>query len=804
MKRLSVIGSALGLASMLLIAAACAPKAESLSHSNEPLHAGPRLEDTNLKLGANPVVTSNIEYSSDVSAAVVYRMTENLLSLNGVLVGQPRSNWVKDFLSNLPHTETRIADSAYSALLVDKAKPMADKALSGIIPKINAASGEIDKIISNLGSPAGDKENVNLDELSRRGFRFLHDFDKALAKSSVMPEIVAPIHKEMLRLIGLQSSVNSSISAIEHANTIRSAVNTITSAANDLKFNIESQKDKLNKARNLGAKVDAFADEQGALSVLIDVWNYLDAKSRVKVFQTASPELYNYLSTKSQEDLRCLQRPECFSLPKWFATKMVILPKITSYGVENIRAQVNGQGAAKVREEVVAVLTVQVRKLPQILSEKIKKEIDVRKEPILKLASDFSGEVSSRLSAWAKKGIEKDGGSVLSVRPSRAHLKIEGDGSVEVSWTQIPKDTMENSGALAALLPVLWRDASISAVDARKLMLSRITSLANDFRSGAISPDDSTMLSARAYAEAVRGYANLAIAFREWQSSSFESLLGTFRAKDLFPEFDIPQLDTALFPKDAFFALSFRDLAENLKSVKGHRTQIFLIDAKSRVTLANHDSSEDDPPVMAGIADRKGDQLATTVRAEDVARYLLAMCQVLDATKNVETTKSTYLLEPGDDGLIPRDVIVKSRDEIRMLILGLSNYLSHQFRAGGDLIHRELVIDTQAPFDPSLTVMDQMLAIRALVAASEALGIDLYRWEAIDLVSAINRDLYRADLGFYARQDEKTVSPLTVLEGLRAFDAVSPYLRPESREQIAKISSAWRQKVASWHMAPTP
>jgi len=282
-----------------------------------------------------------------------------------------------------------------------------------------------------------------------------------------------------------------------------------------------------------------------------------------------------------------------------------------------------------------------------------------------------------------------------------------------------------------------------------------------------------------------------------------DTLLGGVTAQTLFPEFNVSALQQQIFPKGAFYALSFQSLSDHLKTATGDHTQIFLVDAQNRITQpsdATVDPSIDGnrTPVMAGIADRIGDQLSTHVRAEDVARYLIAMCGVLEATRSVEISTSPYLLEKDRTGQIPRDEIIKSRDEIRLLILGLANYLSHQFRSGGELIYKELVISTELPTDPSVTVMDQALSIRALVAAADALGIDLYRWEAVDLVSALNRNLYRDDLGFYAGPEDRTVSPLVLLETVRAMDAVGPYLKPESRHQIDMLTTPWRARIATW------
>lgn len=785
----------------VLIGFGCAPRPESISHEVTQLPSGPRLDDVDLKFDEKAPVTSDISFSSDVSAAVVFRLSENLLSVGGGLSGGDRAAWINAILAGLPHDMMSIADpnSDYARLLVAQSRKLAQESLDGILPQLKGAPARIRAILKGLKAPLGPKETTDFPGAVKKAFAYLRAFDQAVEKSDLLTQIKGPVRAGIAREVALEGSLKADANRIENTKSIRATIAAVEGALGHLDMPLDSaQARKLEKARKLGMKVDSFQDSQGALSMLIDVWVFLDPTSRRNIFQSASADLYDYLSGMNAEDLQCLQSPECYNLPKWIAKKMVILPKIEEYGLENIRSKVNSSGADSVREEVLTSVLAKVRELPRLAGDIIETKINASIAPVLALQNDFEGAMLGRLAKWAKATVEKNGPSVYRAHPAKAHLEMKPNGTVRLSWTEIPADTMENTGALSAIWPIFWRELSLGEDKARSIAISEVSSLAKDYQdvqARKITP----IASARAYAELIRGLSNLALGYRENEVTSFDSLLGGFRAQELFPEFKADPLNQALFPKDAFFALSFGSLATNLKATTSDRTQVFLIDSKNRVTLANEPPSEDDAQlVMAGIADRRGDTLSPTVRSEDVARYLLAMCQVLDSTRDIENSKSPYLTVKGSDGQVPRDEIVQSRDKMRILILGLANYLSHQFRSGGELIRRELVIATQQPYDLTVTVMDQLLAIRALIAAADALGVDLYRWEAVDLVSALNRNLYRPELGFYARPDEASVSPLVLAEGLRALEAVSPYLKPFSRAQVERIASVWRPKLAIW------
>lgn len=808
-KSIALSGALWGFA-IVAMSFACAPPTERISRPPGELKSGPRLEDVDLKIGeTNARVSTRLRWQADVSAAVAFRMIENLLAIEGGPTAESRSEWGQAIVQGLPHTQANLADSAYADLIIDKTRASSTTMLARNLPKVRAVPTRVREILAHLPAPipSGEKNKMKLAEVPGYAFSYLDRFEQAVAVSGLMRQAVEMIEHELGTYRDKRKPIEKAVEDLSSAKTIRSALDQTEAALRVLDSHPTTElKAKFEKGRALASKVDGFRDEAGAFSVLIDVWQYLEPSERGSVFKAANPALYDYFAKLSPGDFECVRNAGFSCLSDWVAQQTVIFPKLKEYGLDRLRGLINAKGADAVREQVRQVIITQMNKMPDLIAEKVEASVKRQIAPLEKLEKDVGSEVRSRFTSWAKASIEKNGPSVFAPRATAAGVTLNEDGVFDIKWSDKDNDSMENRGALSALITFLWQRAGLSSDVARSLALSNIVSLSSDYlevlkrKSQANAGAEKTYISARGFAETVRGYSAAALAFHELSRNRFDSFLGGFNAQDLFPEFSLPELNRALFPRQAFFALSFAGLSDKIKLVNtADKTQLFLIDAKNRVTLANDQGSESgSPTVMAGIRDRNGDELATTVRAEDISRFLIAMCQMLEATRAVELSKSEYLLSPMDTGRVPRDEIVEARSQIRQLILGLANYLSHQFRTGGDLVWRELVVNTQKPYDRNITVLDQALAIRALIAASDALGTEIYRWEAIDLLAAMNKSLFRKDLGFYARQDDTQISPPVLLETLRALDAIAPHLKLKGRRQIELLAAPWRETIASW------
>lgn len=785
----------------LVVLCACAPKPQSMPFEPTVVRAGTRLVDADLGLDASPAVATKLEWNGDASSAVLFRMTENLLALRDGLPPEALAAWTRTLWRSLPAERTSLAKSSYADLMAEQTQADATRTLDDMLPAVRKAPAILRKALLAQGAPIGRNEVPELDAALTEALRFVSVFQGRLPSLDVAVIVRDELKAELARrLPPLRDRAQTAIRDLKNSKRLKATIDVLSKFLDETKISLSSANmNRLRDARKLGAAMDAYTDAPGALSVLIDIWRYLDPVDRQAVFAKASPDLYDYLKGQNDAGLDCLKNPNCPSFGKWLAKKLVIEPQLRQYGLEKLRGEMNSQGAETARKEIRKAVADELRALPATLAEMIEKEIAVRLVPFERLRKDYAGEIRARFAKWSAGTLEKEGPAVLDFKPAKAEVAMAASGRVRLRWVATPNDTLENVGSSSALSPLFWRSAGLTVAERRAALLSEVAFVSREYRraESGRAPVASS-ISARSHAEIVRGLSRLANVFRGTGPDAIDELVGRYRATDLFPEASVGELDRALFPKDAFSALSFASVGEHLETITQERSQVFVVDLENRVTWANDfvfgASTE---AIMAGVVDRVGSVRSSVVRAEDVARYLLALCEFLESTRGIETSTSEYLTTPDSRGRIPRDRIVEARSQIRLLVLGLANYLSHQFRAGGDLVVNRLDVNTQRPVDARVSALDQALTVRALLAAAQTLDIDLYRWEAVDLISAMNQHLYRKDRGIYLGTDETTITPPELLEFLRAFEDVAPFLTERSRDQLAKVASPWKKAISS-------
>lgn len=348
-----------------------------------------------------------------------------------------------------------------------------------------------------------------------------------------------------------------------------------------------------------------------------------------------------------------------------------------------------------------------------------------------------------------------------------------------------------------ALSPLIWEAKGLGEKERRAILLGDILELVEKHRSKSAGQRTAAEdVSARGFAEIIRGLSRIAFALREGPVTAFEELLGEIRAQVLLPEFPVRDLNQALFPKDAFLAITYSNLGAHLENITKPESQVFLVNTDREVTWADTIEDASKTPVMAGMVDRQHSRRIPLVRAEDISRLILALSEFLKATDTIEDTRSEFLLNPGPSGKIPRDEIVSGRNRIKLFLIGLANLLSHQFRPDGKLIASEIDLSGNVQPQGSFAVLDQALAIRALLAASNSLGTELYRWEAVGILYSMNKNLFRKDLGFYGAEEDTSVSPFVLLETIRALEEIKAHVPNQSRLQIVKLIDPWILKLS--------
>lgn len=318
-------------------------------------------------------------------------------------------------------------------------------------------------------------------------------------------------------------------------------------------------------------------------------------------------------------------------------------------------------------------------------------------------------------------------------------------------------------------------------------------------------------------ADMIRGLSRLAIQLKDWKPTKFDDTLGKIVLADFVPDLPREAVDQKLFPKDLFFAATVGNAAIILQNATKRSSSIGLISPQKRIRWANEPLSSQvelsgaisgeapkspsavapaEQETMAVVFDLVNGERAIEAKIADVARFLSALTVFLKAVEDIENTKSSVLLERDADGVSPLDQFTGGRQDIKLLVMAIANFLSKEARGVDGLVRPTYVrtsggVAVGARGEPRL--IEQALVIRALLDASDAISAAIYRHEAQDIFSATNVSFFKPELAFYADQPGSTKAPNleALVAMLVAGETLKPHLSPQRQVQWSKLSKPW-------------
>jgi hypothetical protein len=248
------------------------------------------------------------------------------------------------------------------------------------------------------------------------------------------------------------------------------------------------------------------------------------------------------------------------------------------------------------------------------------------------------------------------------------------------------------------------------------------------------------------------------------------------------------------------FAATIGNAAVILQNITKKLSSVVLIDPDRKMRWANEPGAlESDPEkraTMAAVFDLVDGERSQITKSGDVARFISAIAEFVRATNGIENTKAGPLLEKGDDGKTPLDLLVSARTDLKLLIMAMSNFLAREAIGVDGLVRpfydrSDLVAGPVSKGDPQL--LDQALTIRALLDASETISAEVYRTTAIDLMASVNQHLYRPALAFYSAAATGTVRAdlETTVAMLVAGERVAKGLDSERQARWNRVARPW-------------
>ena len=192
------------------------------------------------------------------------------------------------------------------------------------------------------------------------------------------------------------------------------------------------------------------------------------------------------------------------------------------------------------------------------------------------------------------------------------------------------------------------------------------------------------------------------------------------------------------------------------------------------------------------MVDIKNGHRASSVETREVARFIVALSEFIEALVGVEATKSSVLLAKNIRGTRPLDALTAGKKDVKRLCIALANFLSKKMKTERNLILSNYSLDQKKPAgDKVIFVNTQADAIRALLKAHDVSGIEAYLWSAQEIYFAMNKNLYSVKKEFYVNSDGSELSFPEKLNTLRALSEIKVHVPTESQKQLQRIIDPW-------------
>ncbi|MCO5143987.1 MAG: hypothetical protein M9962_12930 [Oligoflexia bacterium] len=846
--------------SVLATGSSCSRKVENKPLVDAPLVIGPVKKDTDLKL--NPKTSKELKemmsFSGTIPSQDFFRLVENIDEISKFERNDKLHKWSEDLLDAYYASPSNInkvtfANSLFIDALIGEGAPIAEKELRGIAKDIKEGTKKLTALLEKSRSSFPFPKNLkSLDQGIDVADDYVRWLGKEIPKLGLSKEISRPaigaIQGEYKKY---RPSLVELANGLDRAKTLRSAVAAVNKLLVKFKIKLSGEQGRLLGAANeIGGLLEVMQSSQEALTVIIKVWKMVPASERKQVFASV-PDIYDFLQDKSDTSLDCLEKGFCGLVNPILeiARNVAILPKISEYGVAKIGAQVNSAGVEYIQASILEEAPNILRDAPLLIRDEVKKEAAGYASMVAQIQKDIPKFIRTRVDAWAKKNLNR---SIYAIEAGDIKFKIEKNGKFSISPNlKRIKDFDTNAQTLGTSMSVRSRfiEGSDSQSNQAKILgpilklfaISGYTQPSGKpFPSLMVSSDgdskkvfdikkllsdtvpyfvpDTAMIhpgyvfdrkkvklnsSVVSQAELLRGISSQIKLLRDWEKNEFDSALGNVPIEEVIKEIPAGSVGINLFPKDILFALSVGSAGAILQNIILENSPAFLVLSKDELLWGNDYKKigEGKVSTVAGLVDIVDGKRTNLVHTKDIARFILALDAFLEASEGIENSQSGPLLEKNSEGLTVLEQLVDARKYLRLFMLGLTNFLvdvAKDKKEGGFYSTFDLSLGLARTSDQK-DLQTQALAIRAILASSKQLDLEIFHWTALDGYYYLNKKMWDSELQFYKRTDgsENSEKPnLTeISEMIRAGNELSEIMDTDSRNQWTRIARPWHEML---------
>ncbi len=841
---------------VLLAFPACTRKVENKPLTNSATVFGPINQDVSLALTPRPLLErqQDLVVKGTLNTADYLRFSEDLLEIGNAQSSTPLQNFSRSLLEKYREqtvTKTSLANSLYTQTIIGEGEPAAQKELDFLAKAlhfaVNALSGLLDQSKKSFPWP-------------RPLQNFSHAVSAADAYAAWILEKISTLGLEKEIARQTQTALATEYGkfrpelvfhaqAIEGSTSLGNAIHALKNALAAFKVSLSrEQQAEMQKAEVLVQLLAEVESSREAFTMIIYVWRMVAPEKRKEIFYSFSPELYDFLADKSESSLDCMQKVICPNPLLEVPRRVFIFPKLENYGIARIRDAVDSGARSYLLQSVLKAADGFLLEIPDFIKTEIVKEAHKYKTLIANVQQNFPGFVYKKMQGWQLENFPR---TLRGLEPKNVRVAIE-NGKAKISFPQT-RDLIETSGEAlgtslatahyflpensqsslrAALVEPLVKllaiggfrqadgttfpsllfplDGKRNEVFQMKNFLQGSTSFA--VPDSFVASSDRLVLqrkkqqansSVKTQAELLRGISRQIRFHRDWEKNTFDETLGKIQMEELVQEIPPGSINYSLFPKPMVLALSVGGAGAILQNIIKNLSPAFLLLPNGELLWGNdyQKIGEGKISTVAGLVDIVDGARGKTVKTADIAYYILALHEFLKATEGIEQTKALPLLEKDADGRTVLDQLLEARRYLRLFQLGLTNFLVYVAQAEDGGFRHSLHLGEKVVVESDARLLtDQALAIRALLATADQLGLSLFSWAALDGYYFMNQKLWREDTQFYASflgEQGRAGRPnaLEMATTLRALEELSPFMPATSRSQWEAVAKPW---IEAW------
>lgn len=786
--------------STLVFLGACAPKVTEVEKS-KPMIPQMKTQDVILtELYQAPYATEKDATTTvsqngvaDFSQKSLNNMFEVSITAENLALQKAALLKFKKADLNLKKNKKSLKDSYYLKLVEEKTKKQLNKSVSDVEKKILDDTEILQSLISKsikssaqLNPSQGLDQQLSLAKAMIRGV--LNTIDSAKIHPELKSGVLGEFKKKTDKII---SSAEQLVIAMKGPSSLTARLNSLIIFIEKNSLDLDQTSlESLTMGLRLGLGIDAIQDPSTALQALAITWKVLSAEDREKYFKAANEKLYSLFAKKDEADIECIIQNNCSGFISNLIVTLGVYPALNNYGPSNIQNTLNTAACDYVTKKLSEVAAEKVAGLGEIINSDIEDGVEKKLGSVKTFKDNFKSELAQGLKSKFGTSelafqVTKDNQPNLQSDLQNAINKIYNLSTNPESYKNLSEQFLLTEKVLSLA------DFATNKKEIDQIGLYKYIQNPQPLFLRTSTTDSGKQLQAAEQAQALKFLSLMLMQTADWKKSALDEGLSTIRAQDLLTSIKTKELNQSLFPKVELFNINLSFAIQMLKQFQSEKSMLYLIDnEEGRISINHYLQYSQSPVALSAVSDKIYNKLQNTTDTSDLYDLSEAFYLFLQATANVDLSASDILK---DSSL--QEQLLDARKNIRLLILTLANFISHQMTDTNHLVHSSYDFEKKA-LDGQFNLQNQAASVAALVRAYEVTGIEIYLLSAKENYYALNRHFYDPQIKFYKNNlsaDKKSSANIadTVWITYNKVLPIKKYLDSISQEQFDHIFENW-------------